>query len=126
MLLGKIPDEDLLRLYFLADIFILPCLDIPGDVEGFGIVFAEAALAGAASVATRVGGIPEAVQDEVTGLLAEPGDFKGLVERIARLLTNESERKRLAEAGARRARAELAWPVIIQAYVDLFSAARSH
>jgi glycosyltransferase involved in cell wall biosynthesis len=66
------------------------------------------------------------VQDEVTGLLAEPGDFKGLVERIARLLTNESERKRLAEAGARRARAELAWPVISQAYVDLFSAACTH
>lgn len=125
MLLGKIPDEDLLRLYFLADIFILPCLNIPGDVEGFGIVFSEAALAGAASVATRSGGIPEAVQDEVTGLLAEPGDFKGLVERIGRLLTNESERKGLAEAGARRARAELAWPVISQAYVDLFSAACS-
>jgi len=125
MLLGKVSDNDLFRLYFLADIFVLPCLSIPGDVEGFGIVFSEAALAGAASVATRVGGIPEAVQDEMTGLLAEPGDFKGLVERIARLLANESARKKLAEAGASRARAELAWPVIGQAYVDLFSAACS-
>jgi phosphatidyl-myo-inositol dimannoside synthase len=124
-LLGKLPDEDLFRLYFLADIFVLPCLNIPGDVEGFGIVFSEAALAGTASVATRVGGIPEAVQDELTGLLAEPGDFIGLAERITRLLADEPERKRLADAGANRARTELAWPVITQAYIDLFAAAQN-
>lgn len=119
-LLGKVADADLIRLYFLADIFVLPCLEIPGEVEGFGIVLLEAALGGTASVATRTGGIPEAVQNGATGLLAEPDDFPLLAEHINTLLEDEARRRELADAGARRARECFSWDVIIGEYEKFF------
>lgn len=125
-LLGKVDDADLIRLYFLAEIFVLPCLEIPGDVEGFGIVLLEAALAGTASVATRTGGIPEAVQNGTTGLLAEPGDFHQLAEYVSTLLGDEDRRRELADAGARRARECFAWDVIIGEYEEFFEYLVNH
>jgi phosphatidylinositol alpha-1,6-mannosyltransferase len=122
-LLGSVSDAELLDLYRRSRVFVLPCLDVPGDVEGFGIVFSEAALAGLPSVATRVGGIPEAIVDGVTGVLTAPGDYAAMVGAIDGLLTDESRRRRLAEAGRDRARRELAWPVIAGQYVALLEKA---
>jgi phosphatidylinositol alpha-1,6-mannosyltransferase len=118
-LLGTLSDKDLVSLYGRAHLFVLPCLDIPGDVEGFGIVFSEAALAGMPSVSTRVGGIPEAVLDGKTGLLVNPGDHAAMRNAIERLLLDEPLRRRLAQGGTERARAELAWPVIAAQYESL-------
>lgn len=115
-LLGKVADEDLLRLFYRADLFVLPVLSIPGDVEGFGIVFQEAALAGAPSVSTRTGGIPEAIQDGVTGLLVEPGDHEAMRAAVIQLLNDEPLRRRLAAAAADRARREFAWETIVSKY----------
>ncbi|NCC52832.1 MAG: glycosyltransferase, partial [Spartobacteria bacterium] len=96
------------------------CLEIPGDVEGFGIVFSEAALAGAPGVATTVGGIPEAVADGETGLLVAPGDFAALGAAVGRLLDDEGLRNQLAANGARRARALFSWQVTTRAYEEVF------
>ncbi|MBW1787842.1 MAG: glycosyltransferase family 4 protein [Deltaproteobacteria bacterium] len=124
-LLGRLQNEgDVLQLYRRADVFVLPCLDIPDDVEGFGIVFLEAALAGAPSVATRVGGIPEALLDGHTGLLTNPGDFPELVSAISKLLQDESLRRRLARQGAQRAGEKFDWSVIIPQYAALFEQSR--
>jgi phosphatidylinositol alpha-1,6-mannosyltransferase len=120
ILTGELPDADVVRLYFRSDVFILPCLDIPGDVEGFGIVFLEAALAGTPSVATRVGGIPDAVADGETGLLVTPGDFPALQEAVGRLLGDAALRGRLAAAGAARARGAFSWPEITRQYEAAF------
>ena len=124
-LLGSLEQKDLLSLYFRADIFVLPCLDIPGDIEGFGIVFSEAALAGAPSLATQVGGIPEAVIDGETGLLVEPGNFEALTAAALRLLEDESLRSRLAQNGAQRARTHFSWQVITNAYEDVCQRTKS-
>jgi phosphatidylinositol alpha-1,6-mannosyltransferase len=124
ILAGAVPDDDLHRLYFCTDVFVLPCLDIPGDVEGFGIVFSEAALAGAASLATRVGGIPEAVLHEKTGVLVEPGDFQALSREAVLLLRDTDRRRKLAAAGAKRARREFSWPVIADGYLQTLEKAR--
>ena len=115
-LLGQVPDEDLRRLYFRADVFVLPCLDLPGDVEGFGIVFSEAALARTPIVATRVGGIPDAVEDGVTGFLAPAGDWAKLEDFAVRLLDDAPLRERMSAAAAERARREFDWPVICAKY----------
>ncbi len=119
-LTGELPDDDVVRLYFRSDVFILPCLDIPGDVEGFGIVFLEAALAGTPSVATRVGGIPDAVADGESGLLVTPSDFPALQGAVSRLLGDEALRARLAAAGAERARNSFSWPEITRQYEAAF------
>ncbi|MFH0881345.1 MAG: glycosyltransferase family 4 protein [Lentisphaerota bacterium] len=116
LLRGSLKDEELLRLYFRADVFVLPCLEIPGDVEGFGIVFLEAALGGAPCVATRTGGIPEAVEDGVTGLLAPPGDFEEIGKLITRLFRDEDLCRNLASAGAERAKNHFSWDAIVLQY----------
>jgi glycosyltransferase involved in cell wall biosynthesis len=53
-------------------------------------------------VATRVGGIPEVVEDGVNGFLVEPGDVAGLAERVGQLIADPALRVRLGEAGRAR------------------------
>lgn len=124
LLPGSLPNEDLVRLFFRSDIFVLPCIDVPGDVEGFGIVFSEAALANTPSVATWIGGIPEAVEDGQTGLLVDVGDYAGLTDAITKLLDDESLRMQLAQAGADRARRLLSWDVIVGQYEKVLEESR--
>jgi glycosyltransferase involved in cell wall biosynthesis len=50
-------------------------------------------------VATRVGGIPEVVEDGVNGFLVEPGDAAALAERVGRLIADPALRTRIGEAG---------------------------
>ena len=115
-LLGRLPDRDLVRLYFHAHVFVLPGLDLPGDVEGFGIVFSEAALAGVPAVATRTGGVPDAIDDGETGLLVPAGDQQAFVTALQTLLDDEPRRARMGRAAAERARTTLAWDVIVDQY----------
>lgn len=103
-LLGPVPETDLVRLFFRADVFVLPCLETPGDIEGFGIVLCEAALAGTPGVATRVGGIPEVIEDGVTGFLVEAGDYRRMAVAISTLLQDEALRRRMADEGERLVR----------------------
>lgn len=117
-LVSHLPDQDLVRLYFHADLLVLPCLDIPGDVEGFGIVFSEAALAGVPSVSTHVGGVPDAIEDGATGVLAEPGDWDGMRRAVVNLLEHDELRRRMGEAAAARARRLFDWGVIVSKYEE--------
>ena len=71
--------------------------------EGTPVSLIEAAAAGRASVATRVGGVPLVVEDGVTGYLAEAGDVDGLAALIAELLAEPATRRAMGQAGRRRA-----------------------
>ena len=73
-----------------------------GDAEGFGMVFLEAALSSVPVVSYRHGGVPEAVVDGETGLLAEEGDLEGLASRLEMLLTDPVLAARLGAAGKQR------------------------
>jgi glycosyltransferase involved in cell wall biosynthesis len=73
---------------------------LPSRSEGMGRVIIEAFCRGRGVVASRVGGIPDLVEDGVNGLLVEPGDGDALVEVLVRLLTEKELAERLA-AGAR-------------------------
>ena len=88
-----------------ADVFCLP-----SHYEAFGIVLLEAMAQGAPVISTRAGGIPEVVDD--AGVLVPPRDPRALAHAIRQLLRNEDARRRLREAGPRRARAFLWGPVV--------------
>ena len=70
-----------------------------GAVEGLGTVFLEAAAHGLAVAAYRSGGVPEAVADGTTGLLAPEGDVPALARALCALLDDPALARRLGEAG---------------------------
>jgi phosphatidylinositol alpha-1,6-mannosyltransferase len=117
-LLGRVGDADVQALMRCADVFVLNVLDLPGDVEGFGIVFLEAGVEGVPSVATRVGGIPDAVADGETGLLVDAGDDEALAGAVSTLLNDGELRVRLGRQAAARALERFTWPSIAQRYEE--------
>jgi starch synthase len=94
----------------------------PSRYEPFGLVNVEAMACGAAVVATATGGIPEIVEDGVTGYLVPPGpDFvPRLAERVNALLANGDTARRFGEAGRRRALERFAWPSVAAQTVELY------
>ncbi|RME01844.1 MAG: glycosyltransferase family 1 protein [Deltaproteobacteria bacterium] len=118
--LGRVTEETLVELYNLCDLFILPALDLGGDIEGFGIVCLEAASAGKPVVATRSGGIPDAVADGETGLLLPPGDFEAIAQAIRRLVEDPKLRRSMGEAARKRAE-DFRWERVIDRYWEAFS-----
>ncbi|MBP9869242.1 glycosyltransferase family 4 protein [Patescibacteria group bacterium] len=92
-----------------ADVFLLPVRDEGNDVEGFGIVFLEAALAGVPSVAGKSGGAKEAVVHDRTGLMVSPMDVGEVTDAVARLLKDGKLRNQLGTHGRERAEKEFRW-----------------
>lgn len=101
--LGDIPDDRLGEIYAQADIFAMTSLEHKHSVEGFGLVYLEAGAHGLPIVAHAIGGVPEAVIHDETGLLVAPGDGTALTQAFARLLADPALRRRLGEAGRARA-----------------------
>lgn len=95
--------------YASADVFCLPARASQNDVEGFGIVYLEAAMHGLPVVATDTGGVREAVLDGETGLLVPPDDLEALAGALRRVLSDSGLRTRLGEAGRSRALKDFRW-----------------
>ncbi len=103
---GKVADEDLPSFYACADIFAMLCRNRWAGLEqeGFGIVFLEAAACGVPQVAGRSGGSPDAVEDEVSGLVvADPRSVGDATTSLRRLLLDDPLRRALGAQGRRRA-----------------------
>lgn len=102
-------DEDVALWYAAADVFCMPARESATDVEGFGIVFLEAAAHGVPVVATTVGGIGEAVVDGETGVLVPTDDVEKLAEELRRLLADPNLRSLLGNAGRERVLSDFRW-----------------
>lgn len=106
---GEVPGNMLPQYFAACDVFVLPNRIEQSDVEGFGIVFLEAAASGKPTIGGRSGGVPEAVADGVTGLLVGGTDADELAATVARLIESEHLRRSLGEAGRARAVRDFAW-----------------
>lgn len=104
-----IEDEARNAWYAASDIFVLPTRDDGNDVEGFGIVFLEAALAGLPVVAGKGGGVEEAVLHEETGLLIDGQDLTSIADAVKRLTNDSVLASRLAAQGRARALRDFSW-----------------
>lgn len=87
--LGAVADEDLPLAFCAAAVNVFPVIEIPGDVEGFGMVAVEAAAYGLPTVAFAVGGVPDAVVDGVSGALIPPLRYDKFAQRVIRFLRKE-------------------------------------
>ncbi len=90
--LGRISEEEKINSFCAADIHIMPSIQVGSMIEGFGIVFMEAAAAGLPSIAGNVGGQPEAVNHEKTGLVIDGRHIEQIKGAIKRLVLNSKER----------------------------------
>lgn len=81
---GYVDDDHLKKLYLACDVYA-----VPSRMEGFGLTVLEAMAAGKPVVATRVGSIPELMEDGVHGTLVDPGDARGMAGAICRYLGDE-------------------------------------
>ena len=100
---GLIEHQRLPSLYAACDLFCMIGEPHPGKIEGFGLVYLEAAVAGIPSIAGRIGGVPEVVVDNETGILVEPGDISGLAGAIVKMIENDDLRKALGKRAKERA-----------------------
>jgi glycosyltransferase involved in cell wall biosynthesis len=99
----------------------LDVLVLPSAYEELGSVLVEAMAAGRPVVATRVGGIPEVVEEGRTGLLVPPGDVPALAAALDRVLHEPGLAERLGRCAAERS-AGWSWPVLARRVADVYAA----
>jgi starch synthase len=93
----------------------------PSVYEPLGIVNLEAMACGTAVVASRVGGIPEVVDDGVTGLLVPPDDPAALAQALNALLRDPARSRAYGAAGRSRAVGEFSWTTVAAATTALYA-----
>ena len=96
---GDLPDDELDQLYDRADIFAMTSIEYRHSVEGFGLVYLEAAAHGLPVVAHDVGGVSDAVLEGKTGLLVPPHHPAQLTAAFEKLISDAGLRRRLGAAG---------------------------
>jgi alpha-maltose-1-phosphate synthase len=111
-----LPKHDVIQLLSHAAVFAIPSL-----YEPLGIVNLEAMACGTAVVGSRVGGIPEVVEEGVTGLLVSPDDPASLAMALNTVLTEPSLAKSMGQAGRDRAVAEFGWQAVAEQTAALYS-----
>jgi len=102
-------DEERNSWYDLCDIFIVAGRQIGSDVEGFGIVYLEAGLHGKPVIAGDSGGVHDAVEDNLNGLLIDATDTAAIARVVSGLAQDESLRHQLGEQGRERAINRFDW-----------------
>lgn len=111
----NLADDKIKRLYYeMSDIFIMPSRKISGDVEGFGIVYLEAALYGKPVIAGKNGGAPEAVVDKKTGILVDSKNIDEIADAIIKLLADPDLANKLGVQGRERVLRDFTWKTQIE------------
>ena len=111
-----LPQREVIQLLTHATVFACPSL-----YEPLGIVNLEAMACGTAVVASRVGGIPEVVNDGETGLLVPPDDPDALAGALNTLLRDSGRAGAMGRLGRERAIADFSWTAIAEQTVALYS-----
>jgi glycosyltransferase involved in cell wall biosynthesis len=93
---------------------------LPSYAEGLPMGVLEAMAAGIPTVASGVGGIPDAIEDGVEGFLVNPGDIDALANRLARLLESAELRRQFASAARCKVRKLFSTEIVLSQVEDLY------
>ncbi len=115
---GMVSENELRSLYANAYLFCMPGEPNPGKVEGFGLVYLEAAAQGLPSVASSIGAIPEVVVHDQTGVLVEPMNVPAYSEALTDLLIHPDRTRQLGQKAKERA-ATFTWENCVRLSYEL-------
>ncbi len=116
--LGRVSEAVLNELMLRCSAFVMPNIEVEGDMEGFGLVCLEASIQGAVVLASDTGGIPDAVHPGKNGILIPAGDAKAWVREIESLYAAEDQSGR--EAIQRYTREVFSWECMARGYHEIF------
>jgi N-acetyl-alpha-D-glucosaminyl L-malate synthase BshA len=115
------------RVHFLGKLEsvneVLPLADIllmPSELESFGLAALEAMACKVPSVATRVGGVPELIDDGITGLLYPVGDIDAMAHGVLSLLKDRDRLEAMREAGRKTAQKRFCSTLVVPHYVRYY------
>ncbi|MGA9839403.1 MAG: glycosyltransferase family 4 protein [Thermoplasmata archaeon] len=115
-LLGHVKDEGLLADAYRGARFTV----LPSEYEAFGLVLLESLAQGTPVIASRVGGIPEVVEDTRSGLLVPPGDVPSLARAMATLWSDAALARRLGAYGRTEVVPRYRWERVVDRLVGVY------
>ena len=119
--LGFVDDAEMPAYYSAADILVLPAIiDEVGDTEGLGVVLLEANACKTPVIGSKVGGIPDVIENGVNGLLVEQKDPADLAEKILTLADDQDLRTQLGENGRKIVEANFNWNSISHKIIQVY------
>ncbi|MDD4846836.1 MAG: glycosyltransferase, partial [Petrimonas sp.] len=124
--LGSLPRPDLLQVLSLADLFIMPNISVPGDIEGFGLVALEASIRGTFVIASGIEGITDAVTDSKNGCLLPSENASVWIDKIHELLSDKEELNTVSKQGKEFTREHYSWEIMVNGYRAVFDRLIDH
>jgi len=119
--INEVLQEDLIPLYSMADILVLPSIiDVTGETEGLGVVLLEAMACRVPVIGSDVGGIQDIIIEGETGLLSEQKNPDSLAEKIIQLLSDEQLRKKVIENGFKLVKEKFTWEAISDRFLNIY------
>ncbi len=112
---GFVEHERIVSYFSSIDIFAITSLQ-----ESFGVAAIEASSCGLPVVATEVGGLPEVVQNSITGMLVESGNIAAFAEALKSLVENPELRSRMGEAGRNFVKENYEWNVCVDKMLEIY------
>ncbi|MEJ2103803.1 MAG: glycosyltransferase family 4 protein [Ignavibacteriaceae bacterium] len=113
--LGPVNHSDIPKVYAMADIFVLPSIS-----ESFPNTLMEAMAMERPIVATKVGAVPEIIQDGKEALLVLPGDVEGLASSIERLVLKDDLAKNLAKNARELVKKQYTWQSVAKKTLEVY------
>jgi len=111
---GLVGNNELLDYYAACDLFVMPNRQIGEDIEGFGIVYLEAAVMGKAVIGGKSGGTDDAIVEGVTGLRVDGAKVEDISSAVISLLADPEKARAMGENGRRRVEKEFSWDSVFQ------------
>jgi phosphatidyl-myo-inositol dimannoside synthase len=124
--LGPMHHEDVAQAYERAWCFVLPTRNLlGGGVEGFGIVYIEAAMAGLPCIGSHSSGAEDAIEDGKSGILVDANDTKQIAQAIISLLEDPERAREMGQYARLRAEREFTWEHVAARIMEPLSRGRA-